>query len=212
RRPPAGSSGPATLATADDRTGLVRSHTGDLLDADRSGFPVHTLPDPAGRKGRSGRPGAPRNPAYPRPFAVRAARLRPVALFRAGKAHDRTRLRLPGAALGQRGARCNAPHPTDTSIVISALRSFEIGQPAFAFSARSRIFASGASAFTFVTRCAFLTVGPPSVVGSSEMVEVVSMLSGVIPSPPISAARNIESQPAWAAPISSSGFAPFLPP
>src|SRR5690606_35980242 len=96
RRPrtlsPARTAGPATLATADDRTGLGRSHTGDLLDADRPGFPVHTLPDPAGRKGRSGRPGAPRNPAYPRPFAVRAARLRPVALFRAGKAHDRTRL------------------------------------------------------------------------------------------------------------------------
>ena len=57
------------------------------------------LSDPAAHRGGQ-RLFAQGNPAHPASFPVRAARLRPVTLFRRGQADDRARLRLQDHGLG----------------------------------------------------------------------------------------------------------------
>ena len=87
--------GAAALAAAHDVARLRPSHPHHLLGADRAGLRARALSDPAqghaGRK-RSGAPGDPGDPPF---LALRAARLRHLALFRGGEADPRTRLRLP---------------------------------------------------------------------------------------------------------------------
>src|SRR5690242_11047895 len=67
------------------------------------------------------------------------------------------------------------------------------------------LFAPGIFAVT--SRCDAVTV-QPALVLSSETVAVAEMETGEMPALPNSAENAIAKQPAWAAAISSSGFAP----
>jgi nitrogen fixation/metabolism regulation signal transduction histidine kinase len=68
-----------------------------------------------------------------------------------------------------------------------------------------------AEARTRVVRCTLVMPKPPSVF-SSVTAAVVSIDSGLMPASSSWPARAIEKQPAWAAPISSSGFEPLSSP
>src|SRR6185295_5549929 len=95
------------------------------------------------------------------------------------------------------------------SIVTFAFNKREIGQPALAALAMARALAwSAPGIFAVTSRCDSVTVNPASVL-SIVMVAVVRMDSGVRPALPSSAENAMEKQPAWAAPMSSSGFVPM---
>src|SRR5438132_695163 len=84
-------------------------------------------------------------------------------------------------------------------VVMFALRSFEMGHPAFAALAISRALALSAPGILALTsRCDSVTPKPPSIL-SSVTVAVVWIDSGVSPALPSSAEKAIEKQPACAA-------------
>jgi hypothetical protein len=92
---------------------------------------------------------------------------------------------------------------------MSALSTFEIGQPALALPASSWNFAASMpGTFAFSTRCDLVTVQPLPSTFSSETVAVASRLSGVKPAVVNWPERAIAKQPEWAAAMSSSGFVP----
>src|SRR5258706_8174387 len=91
----------------------------------------------------------------------------------------------------------------------TAASAFEIGQFCFKKATFSLKVASSRPGTTATVSSSILvTVGP----SPSVTVALVSMLVGGLPALVSCAARNIEKQPACAAPISSSGFVPSLPP
>src|SRR6202035_2912423 len=92
---------PAALSAADDRLRFRRPHQDHLLGPDRAGLRRRALSDPA--QGDAGRlaTGPARNPAYPRLFALYAARFRHLALFRNRQTNHRAWVRLHRLALGR---------------------------------------------------------------------------------------------------------------
>ena len=100
--------GAAALAAAHDGARLRPSDPHHLLGADRAGVRARALSDPAEGHAPGERGGAPRHPRDPPFVALRAARFRHLALFRAGQADHRARLRLPPHGLG-----APAAHPRD---------------------------------------------------------------------------------------------------
>ena len=98
--------GAAALAAAHDGARLRPSDPHHLLGADRAGVRARALSDPAEGHPPGKRGGAPRDPRDPPFVALRAARFRHLALFRAGQADHRARLRLPPHGLG-----ASAAHP-----------------------------------------------------------------------------------------------------
>src|ERR1039458_10080863 len=93
-------------------------------------------------------------------------------------------------------------------IVTFALSRREIGQPALAAFAISRIFfPSAPGTFAVTSRCDSVTVGPAGSI-SSVTVAVAAMDSGLRPALPSSDENAIAKQPACAAAMSSSGLVP----
>src|SRR5262249_31740758 len=94
------------------------------------------------------------------------------------------------------------------STEISALNSFETGQPVSAFlTAASNLLLSALG--TLATRSSWLLVmEKPSPTFSSEIVQVVSSFDATMPAPASCAESAIVKQPACAAARSSSGLVP----
>ena len=97
---PVSAAGAAALAAAHDGARLRPSDPHHLLGADRAGVRARALSDPAEGHPAGKRDRAPRNSRNPPFLALRAARLRHLAVFRGGEADHRERLRLPPHGLG----------------------------------------------------------------------------------------------------------------
>ena len=90
-----------------------------------------------------------------------------------------------------------------------AARAWETGQPALAAPATSWKSASEISGTSATVRKAMPVILNPGPTGSIRTSAVVSILFGALPLAPSIRARAMEKQPAWAAPMSSSGFVPL---
>ena len=115
--------GAAALAAAHDGARLRPSDPHHLLGADRAGVRARALSDPAEGHPPGKRDGAPRHPRNPPFVALRAARFRHLALFRAGQADHRARLRLPPHGLGAPAAHPRASRRRAWPSVEPRLRS-----------------------------------------------------------------------------------------
>ena len=97
------------------------------------------------------------------------------------------------------------------SRLMSAFSSFDTGQPALALAASSRNVAlSVPGIFARNVRCT-LVMAKPSACFSRVTSAWVFISSAVMPASPRISDRAMVKQPAWAAPISSSGLVPGLP-
>src|SRR5882762_9488217 len=92
---------------------------------------------------------------------------------------------------------------------ISALKSFETGQPVSAALTAASNLARSAPGMVATRSRWLLVMEKPSPTLSSVMVAVVSNFCAVMPAPPSCAESAMVKQPAWAAARSSSGLVPM---
>src|ERR1700722_4571025 len=92
--------------------------------------------------------------------------------------------------------------------LISALKSFETGQPVSAAFTAASNFALSAPGMVATTSRWLLVMEKPSPTLSSVIVAGVSSFPAVIPAPPSCAESAMVKHPAWAAASSSSGLVP----
>ena len=195
----------------------------DFPNDSRRGARRKALADQSARRQGCGRgrhhPGRRRHRQRGRGGARLARRraARPAALAAAGVgAHPRGATTL--SFRPQPREPCELPNyrrrlqlTSDASSVILVLSSLDTGQPAFALAASSSNFAlSAPGILAFKVKCTAV-MAKPSATFSSVTSAVVSMRSAVSLASPRIRDNAIVKQPAWAAPISSSGLVPGLP-